>query len=109
MDRVRITSLDGTPTLSFERPDLPIHTFSIAGNTATANCTGGQPNCHSDDTALAGSDAGTVLVDFGAQFVDDVTITYTEAGNGVNPAGRGIGLLGNTELTPVELMSFSVE
>lgn len=111
MDRVRITSLDGTPTLSFKRPDLPIHTFTIDEKTATATakCTGGQPNCHADDTAQAGSEAGTVIVDFGAQFVSEVTITYTEAGNGVNPSFRGIGLFGNTELTPVELMSFSVE
>jgi hypothetical protein len=36
-----------------------------------------------------------------------VVITYNEAGNGVDPAYRGVGVLGN--MTPVELMSFTVD
>ena len=56
---------------------------------------------------MAPSDSGTAVVDFGAAAVKTVTVTYNEAGNGADPAFRGIGVFG--QLTPVELMSFTVD
>jgi hypothetical protein len=108
LDRVSITSNAGDPVLSFKT--AAPRTFTIAGNTATANCTGTQPTCNTAaDTTAAPSDSGTVVVDFSALSVTTVTITYTEAGNGANPSGRGVGFLANQNLTPVELMGFSVD
>lgn len=116
LDQVSITSNVGNPTLTFKT--AAPRTFSIAGNTATANCTGVQPTCSPSDTTAAvpvagnnpNPDSGTVIVDFSALApVSTVTITYTEAGNGANPSGRGVGFLANQNLTPVELMGFSVD
>ncbi|HEX6900178.1 MAG TPA: hypothetical protein VF789_10710 [Thermoanaerobaculia bacterium] len=108
-DQVVITSNAGNPALSFKT--VGTHTFSIAGNTATANCTvSPEPNCNpATDTTAAPSDAGTVVVDFTGLSVSTVTIAYNEAGSGTNPSGRGIGLLANLSLTPVELMNFTIE
>jgi hypothetical protein len=108
-DQVVVTSNAGNPTLSFKT--AAPRTFSIAGNTATANCTvSPEPTCNpATDTTTAPSDTGTVVVDFGALSVTTVTITYNEAGNGANPAGRGIGLLANLVATPVELTGFTIE
>lgn len=108
-DQVVITSNAGSPTLSFKT--VGSHTFSISGNTATANCTvSPEPTCNTaTDTTAAPSDSGTAVVDFGVLAVTTVTITYNEAGNGSNPASRGIGLLAGLQLTPVELTSFTIE
>jgi hypothetical protein len=106
-DQVVITSNVGNPTLSFKTGGT--HTFSIAGNTATANCTvNAFPTCNpATDTTAAPSDSGTVIADFGALSVTTATITYNEFGTGTDPTGRGVGFLAN--LTPVELLDFSVE
>lgn len=108
-DQVVVTSNAGNPALSFKT--VGTHTFSIAGNTATANCTvNPEPTCNAaTDTTGVDSDSGTVVVDFTGLSVSTVTIAYNEAGNGTNPSGRGIGLLANLSLTPVELMNFTVE
>lgn len=115
LDQVVVTSDAGDPTLGFKT--AAPRTFSISGNTATANCTvSAFPTCNqaTDTTAaapLAGDnqnpDSGTVVASFGALTVTTVTITYNEAGSNADPAGRGIGVLAN--LTPVELMSFTIE
>lgn len=94
------------PTLSYKT--APPNTFTIAGNMATANCTGVEPSCSPTDTTAAqpqptnnpNPDSGSVVVDFGAQLVTKVTITYNEAGNGPNPASRGVAFLANLEATP---------
>lgn len=106
-DQIVVTSDAGNPTLAFKTAGS--HTFSIAGNTATANCTvNPEPVCNpATDTTVAPSDSGTAVVDFGAAAVTKVTVTYNEAGNGSDPAFRGIGVFG--ELTPVELISFTVD
>lgn len=105
-DEIVVTSDGEDPTLSFKTPGP--HTFSISDNKATANCTGVEPTCSTaDDTTVAPSDSGTVVVDFSGKSVKAVTITYNEAGTGNNPAFRGVGVFG--ELTPVELVSFTVD
>lgn len=108
-DQVVITGTDFnngsiTPTLSYKT--APPNTFTIAGNMATANCTGVEPTCSPADTTAAqpqptdnqNPDSGTVVVDFGGQLVTKVTITYNEAGNGPNPASRGVAFLANLEV-----------
>lgn len=118
LDRVKITSPDaGDPMSITPKNDVGPYTFvtPIIGNTVTAKCTGTQPACSPSDTTAAvpaegnnpNPDSGTVIVKFGATPVSAVTITYTEAGNGTDPTGRGIAVLAN--LTPVELMSFTVD
>jgi hypothetical protein len=108
LDQVVITSNAGNPTLSFKT--VGSHTFSISGNTATANCTGTFPNCTpASDTTDQTSDSGTVVANFGALSVTTVTITYNEAGSSTDPAGRGIGVLANLTATPVELTGFTIE
>ena len=106
LDQVVVNSNAGAPTLSFKT--VGTHTFSISGNTATADCTGSFPTC-SDAQADQTSDIGTVVVNFGALSVTTVTITYNEAGNNTDPAGRGIGILANLTATPVELTGFTIE
>jgi hypothetical protein len=106
LDQVVVDSNAGQPSLSFKT--VGSHTFSISGNTATAICTGTFPNC-SDAQADQTTDAGTVVVNFGALSVTTVTITYNEAGTNTDPAGRGIGILANLTATPVELTGFTVE
>lgn len=108
LDQVVVTSNAGNPTLS---PKTATPTFSIAGNTATANCTPGPfDNCTpASDTTDQTSDNGTVVANFGALSVTTVTITYNEAGTDANPAGRGIGVLANLTATPVELTGFTIE
>jgi len=118
LDQVTITSDAGVPTSITPKTAGP-YTFvtPIVGNTVTAKCTGSEAtNCNSptDTTAavpLANNnpdpDSGTILVDFTGKTVTTMTITYTEAGNDSDPAGRGIGVLGH--LTPVELMSFTID
>lgn len=99
-DQIVVTSNAGNPTLSYKA--LP-STFTISGTTATANCTGTEPTCSASDTTAAvplpgnnqNPDSGTVVADFGALSVTTVTITYNEAGDGPNPAGRGVGFLAN--------------
>jgi hypothetical protein len=108
LDRVTVTSNVGNPTLTAKI--APPNTFTIAGNVATAICTGSEAtNCTpAGDTADPNTDKGTVLVDFSAlPPVTTVNVHYTEVGNQPDPAARGIGVFGN--LTPVELMSFTVE
>jgi hypothetical protein len=110
-DQVVITGNNGAliPALSFKT--AAPRTFSIAGNTATANCTvSPEPTCNpATDTTAAPSDTGTVVVDFGAASVSTVRITYNEAGNGANPANRGIGVFASLTATPVELTGFTIE
>ncbi|HEX6900172.1 MAG TPA: hypothetical protein VF789_10680 [Thermoanaerobaculia bacterium] len=108
-DQVTITGTDASnagilPTLSYKT--APPNTFTISGNMATANCTGVEPACSPTDTTAAvpqptdnpNPDSGSVVVDFGGQLVTKVTITYTEAGNGPNPASRGVAFLANLEI-----------
>ena len=109
LDQVVVNSNAGAPTLSFKTAGA--HTFSISGNSATANCNPGPfPACTpATDTTAAPSDTGTVVANFGALSVTTVTITYNEVGSGTNPAGRGIGILANLTATPVELTGFTIE
>lgn len=118
MDEIVITSDVGNPTLSYKTAGPNTFSINPAGsNKATANCSGpGWPACNpaADTTSAtegpAPPEAGTVVADFGALAPTTVTITYNEASpdeEGRNPIGRGVGLLAN--LTPVELLEFSVE
>jgi hypothetical protein len=114
-DQVEVTSNAGNPKLTSKTAGTP--TFTIDGNKAIGNCTvNPEPDCNpaSDTTAAVPQadnnqdpDSGTVIVDFGGIAVTTVIITYKEAGQAGEPAGRGIGVFG--ELTPVELMSFTVD
>ena len=127
LDQVVVNSNAGAPTLSFKPPTTTPptpRTFSIdaVNATATANCNPGPfPTCSpATDTTQTmpqlgenqDPDAGTVKANFGALSVTTVTITYKEAGDKSNPAGRGIGILANltaTTATPVELTGFTIE
>jgi hypothetical protein len=117
LDRVMVTSPDAGDPMSITPKTEGPYTFvtPIIGNTVTAKCTGTQPACSPSDTTAAvplptnnpDPDSGTVVVDFGALSVSTVIITYTEAGNGSDPTGRGIAVLAH--LTPVELIDFTVD
>lgn len=109
LDQVVITSDAGDPVLTPKTGGS--HTFTISGNTATANCSNpGPPNCNPTvDTTDQTSDSGTIVIDFGAKAVSTMTITYNETSGQPNPAGRGVGILGNLVETPVELTSFTIE
>lgn len=65
-------------------------------------------------SSLEGQDAGTILVDFGDDVVESVTVRYMEASKTADPGGRGIGLFGNltlseAELEPMQVTSFAID
>lgn len=74
-------------------------TVRVAGNLAIAK---GYPSGPSGiGSAFRGEEAGNVLVTFGEELVDSITILYYEGSNEQNPSARGIGVFGNFTFSPV--------
>ena len=87
-------------------------TVQVFENTAVAK--EGIAGPTGNGSAYSGSDAGTVHVDFGMDFIDSFKIYYYEASDSLNPGSRGIGLFANFSFTeaamlPVDLLDFYVE
>lgn len=86
-------------------------TVSVHRNSAVA--LGGTSGSSKTGSAYGGESNGDVLVSFGDQYLDSVTILYFESSKNEDPMARGIGVFGDlsfqlAKLYPMNLLKFGI-
>ncbi|MBK8505121.1 MAG: T9SS type A sorting domain-containing protein [Saprospiraceae bacterium] len=86
-------------------------TVTVIRNSAVA--VGGTSGSSQTGSAYGGESNGDVLVSFGDEYLDSITVLYYEASRNEDPMARGIGLFGDlsfqlARLYPMNLLKFGV-
>lgn len=112
-DRIDSVIVFGNAKDIFPRLSIPSEesTVKVTGRNAVAK--GGTSGSSQTGSSFGGEATGDINVMFGAEYIDSVTIIYSEVSKSSDPQARGIGLFAGlrfeaAELQPMRLLNFGI-